>query len=238
MPVAFRVPGDDDTTYAATLYAADVAARMNAVFVFAHGAGAGQAHPFMVRYARGLADRGLDVVTFNFPYMERGKSAPDRAPVLEATFRRVVSAAASHRHVRADRVFIGGKSMGGRMATHVAAAPATWPADAPPLAGVVVFGYPLNPPGGSRRSADRVSHLFALAAPALIVQGTRDNFGGPDDLRRALAATPLASPITIHDVPTGDHSLAVLKSAGPQDDVDRSIWDHVGRWTADPRSTS
>src|SRR5688572_31818176 len=122
-PMAFDIPSDAGPAQSALLYPADVAARRDALLVLAHGAGAGQSHPFMVRYARGLAERGLDVVTFNFPYMEARRSAPDRAPVLEDAFRRAVVAAAAHRHVRAKRLFIAGKSMGGRMATHLAAAP-------------------------------------------------------------------------------------------------------------------
>lgn len=204
-----------------------------ALLVLAHGAGAGQSHPFMVRYATALAARGLDVVTFNFPYMDAGRGSPDRAPVLEAAFRRAVISAISHRDLQGHKVFVGGKSMGGRIATHLAAAPDQWPSDTPLLGGVVVFGYPLTPPGGSRKSNDRVSHLFKLAAPVLIVQGTRDNFGGPDAIRDAIGDASPAPPITIHTVPTGDHSLAVLKSAGrAQRDVDAEIFDTVSVWIA------
>ena len=224
--MAFDIPSDAGPAQSAMLYPADTATRRDVLFVLAHGAGAGQSHPFMVRYARGLAERGLDVVTFNFPYMEARRSAPDRAPVLEDAFRRAIVAAAAHRHVRAERLFIGGKSMGGRMATHLAAVPDAWPTAAPALSGVVVFGYPLTPPGGARKSNDRVSHLLRLAVPLLIVQGTRDNFGGPQDLEAALGdATP---PIAIHPVETGDHSLTVRKSIGrTQDQVDAGIWDAV-----------
>jgi predicted alpha/beta-hydrolase family hydrolase len=157
----------------------------------------------MVRYAQGLAERGVDVVTFDFPYIQAQRRAPDRAPVLEDTFRRVVAAAAARPELNGRRVFIGGKSMGGRMATHVAAAPDLWPPSAPPLAGVVVFGYPLNPPGGpSKRSPDRVSHLARIVVPLHVVQGTRDTFGGPDAIR---AAMPNA---TVHAVAGADHSPA------------------------------
>src|SRR5262245_287449 len=186
-PAAFHVAGDPPLATSAMLYRAEAPKPLRTSFVFAHGAGAGQSHPFMVRYARGLAERGLDVVTFNFAYMEAGRKSPDRAPVLEETFRRVIVAAAAHRHVTARRLLIGGKSMGGRMATHLAAARESWPDKAPPLDGVVVFGYPLNPPGGpSRVSPDRVSHLVRIAVPTLIVQGTRDSFGGPDDIMQAV----------------------------------------------------
>jgi uncharacterized protein len=189
----------------------------------------------MIRYAQGLADRGIDVVTFNFPYMEAGKRAPDKAPVLEDAFRRVIVAAAAHRHVHADRLVIGGKSMGGRMATHLAANMEAWPANAPPLNGVVVFGYPLNPPGatrperakrveGSKASPDRVSHLRKIKVPTLIVQGTRDSFGGPDAIEAALAGGPHV--ITVYGVDGGDHSLAVRKK-GAGEQIDQDVWGRV-----------
>jgi predicted alpha/beta-hydrolase family hydrolase len=232
-PVAFHVEGDAPLTTTAMLYQADLATRRGVLFVMAHGAGAGQSSPWMVRYARGLAERGLDVVTFNFPYMEAGRRGPDRAPILEAAFRRVIESAAAHRHVLATRLFIGGKSMGGRMATHLAAAPESWPATAPPLDGVVVFGYPLNPPGGSRVSPDRVSHLGRIAVPVLIVQGTRDTFGGPDDIRRAIHGGAAGLPITIHAVEGGDHSLAIRKGRGrTSEEVDHEVQSAVAEWVA------
>jgi predicted alpha/beta-hydrolase family hydrolase len=229
-PVAFHVVGDAELSHGALLYQADPSARRDVLCVLAHGAGQGQSSPWMMRYARGLADRGLDVVTFDFPYMQAGRRAPDRAPVLEDAFRRVIVSSAAHRHVAANRLIIGGKSMGGRMATHLAAAPARWPAAAPPLDAVVVFGYPLNPPGGSKTSPDRVSHLLKLTVPTLIVQGTRDSFGGPDDIRRALANRGAESTIRVHAVEGGDHSLAVRKKGASGGD--EHIWDAVVSWTA------
>ena len=229
-PVAFHVKGDAELSHAALLYQADPSARRDVLCVLAHGAGQGQSSPWMMRYARGLADRGLDVVTFDFPYMQAGRRAPDRAPVLEDAFRRVIVSAAAHRHVQATRLMIGGKSMGGRMATHLAAAPGAWPAEAPPLDAVVVFGYPLNPPGGSKSSPDRVSHLLELSVPTLIVQGTRDTFGGPDDIRRALADRGGTSTIHVHAVEGGDHSLAVRKKGATGGD--EQIWGAVVSWLA------
>jgi uncharacterized protein len=229
-PVAFHVKGDAALSHGALLYQADSGARRDVLCVLAHGAGQGQSSPWMMRYARGLADRGLDVVTFDFPYMQAGRRAPDRAPVLEDAFRRVIVSAAAHRHVQANRLMIGGKSMGGRMATHLAAAPGAWPSDAPPLDAVVVFGYPLNPPGGSKTSPDRVSHLLQLTVPTLIVQGTRDSFGGPDDIRRALADRGGKSTIHIHAVDGGDHSLAVRRKGATSGD--EQIWDAVVSWMA------
>ncbi len=104
------------------------------VFVFAHGAGAGQASPFMRRYAERLAEHGIDVVTFDFPYMAARRKMPDRPPVLERAFRAVVDAAVAAGGGARRVVFVGGKSMGGRMATHLAAQPDQW-TSAVPLGG-------------------------------------------------------------------------------------------------------
>jgi predicted alpha/beta-hydrolase family hydrolase len=182
----------------------------------------------MVRYARGLAARGIDVVTFDFPYMEARRRAPDKAPILERSFREAIEAAARRQDRPAGRLVIGGKSMGGRIATHLAAAPGEWPEALPPLAGVVALGYPLTPPGGGQRQ-DRVSHLFAMRVPLLIVQGTRDSFGGPDQLGSALGNR--APHIVVHAVEGGDHSLAVPKSrARSQHDVDAAVFDAITTW--------
>ena len=172
----------------------------DAVLVLAHGAGAGQTHAFMVGIARALAACGVDVVTFDFPYTHAGRKLPDRQPVLEACFRRVLEWAVARAAGRGrTRAFIGGKSMGGRMATHVAAGD-------PELArGVVALGYPLRPPG--RSGTDRVSHLQTLRTPLLVVQGTRDAFGTPGDITGAMTAVP--GPVTVVPVEGGDHSFAV-----------------------------
>jgi predicted alpha/beta-hydrolase family hydrolase len=189
-------------------------ARASALLVLAHGAGAGQAHPFMVRTARGLAARGIDVVTFDFPYMAAGRKVPDKAPVLEQAFHEAIAAA--RRQSGARRVFIGGKSMGGRMATHLGAA------DVPDVAGIIALGYPLHPPG--RPDQLRVAHLPAIRLPILIVQGERDTFGTPDELRPHLAA--IAGPATLHVVAGGDHSLAVRNRKGNDD----AILDVIAAW--------
>jgi predicted alpha/beta-hydrolase family hydrolase len=243
-PVAFKLPGDPETTVAAALYAPADDRNLDALFVFAHGAGAGHFHPFMTGYAEGLANRGVTVVTFNFPYMEKRRKTPDRAPVLEDAFRRAVLGAVEQRHVRASKLFIGGKSMGGRIATHLgaslapgAAAPddhAKWP-QAPLPSGVIALGYPLAPPR-SRRTGDRVTHLKALKVPTLIVQGTRDPFGGPDEVSEAIADAPAPPPIEVLPVEGGDHSFAVLKSSGRDPAVVHAeIQDAVAAWIAKQR---
>jgi uncharacterized protein len=230
-PVAFKLPEDPDTTVAAALYAPNAERDLQALLVFAHGAGAGQFHPFMSGYAEGLANRGVTVVTFDFPYMEKRRKTPDRAPVLEDAFRRAVVGAVEQRHVRASKLFIGGKSMGGRIATHVAASLNKWP-QAPQPSGVVAFGYPLAPPR-SKRTGDRVTHLKTLTVPTLIVQGTRDPFGGPDEITEAIADASPQPAIEVLTVEGGDHSFAVLKSSGrDQAMVHADIQDAVAAWIA------
>ena len=202
-------------------------------FVFAHGAGAGQASPFMRRYAERIAGHGIDVVTFDFPYMAARRKMPDRPPVLERAFRAMVEASIANATLPPRAVFVGGKSMGGRMATHLAAQPEQW-TSAVPLGGAVAIGYPLKPPGP--RGGDRVSHLRQLAVPTLVVQGTRDTFGGPDDVRAAVGPQPR---LTILPVATGDHSMKVQASAGrPQAEVEREIVQAIADWMraqVDPR---
>ena len=187
-----------------------------ALLVLAHGAGAGQQHPFMVATARGLAARGFDVVTFDFPYMAQRRGAPDRPPVLEQSFRDVIAAA--RRWSRAEPLFIGGKSMGGRMATHLGAE------RLPGLHGIVVLGYPLHPPGKAQQL--RVAHLPAIEVPVLIVQGERDAFGTPGEFAPHLAS--MKAKVTLHVVERADHSLAVrgAKGAGVHD----SILDTISAW--------
>ena len=228
-PVAFQLPGDPNTTVAAALYAAEPERSVDALLVFAHGAGAGHFHPFIASYAEGLSHRGVTVVTFNFPYMEKRRKTPDRAALLEDAFRRAVAGGVAHRHVRASHLFIGGKSMGGRIATHLAASLDKWP-EAPLPSGVIALGYPLAPPR-SKRTGDRVTHLRALTVPGLIVQGTRDPFGGPDEVQEAIAGAAPPPPITVVPVDGGDHSFGVLKSSGRDPkQVHDDIQDAVVSW--------
>jgi len=203
----------------ATGYAAARPAR--ALLVLAPGAGAGQRHPFMVSVARGLADRGIDVVTFDFPYRRAGRRVPDRAPALEAAFREAVDAARGWR--AGDRLFVGGKSMGGRMATHLAAAGLDG------LCGVVALGYPLHPPG--RPDRPRIAHLPSIAVPVLVVQGERDTFGTPDELAPVIES--MRAPVHLHAVAGGDHSLVVR--GAPRGEVPADVLDVVRAWVEDAR---
>jgi predicted alpha/beta-hydrolase family hydrolase len=196
-PEAFSVALPSGGTVTALHYAAAPAA---AAVVLAHGAGAGQLSTFMTQTARAFARAGFDAITFNFPYIEQKRRVPDRAPVLEACYTAVVRDVRERVPSAARALFIGGKSMGGRMATHIAAADRALAVD-----GLVLFGYPLHPPGKPDRRRD--AHLPSIASPVLVVQGSRDPFGTPDELRPGLASIP--GPVTLHVVDGGDHSFKV-----------------------------
>jgi predicted alpha/beta-hydrolase family hydrolase len=169
--------------------------------VLAHGAGAGMHTDFMHAFATGLAASGARVVRFNFAYVEAGRKAPDRQAVLEETYRAVVDHVREHMSPAA--LVLGGKSMGGRIASHVVAAGT--PAD-----GLVFLGYPLHPPGRPDRMRD--SHLYDLACPILFVEGTRDPFCPLETLERV--RQNIAAPNQLYVVADGDHSLKVRKSSG------------------------
>ena len=200
-----------------------------------HGAGAGQTSPFMVKFAEGLAARGVDIVTFNFLYTEQKRKVPDRPDVLEACYRAVIDAARAHAPFAGNKVFIGGKSMGGRIASQLAAAcpePTRGAGDATAaaLSGLVLLGYPLHPPGKPQQL--RVAHLPDIRVPVLVVQGERDPFGSPDELRPHFAK--VASPVKVNVIERGDHSLAPPKGgARSAEEVHGEIQDAVAGWIAD-----
>jgi uncharacterized protein len=193
-------------------------ARADTTFVLAHGAGANQSHPFMIRFATALAERGIETITFNFVYSEQKRRIPDPTPKLEACYRKVIEAVRG----RGDtgKLVIGGKSMGGRMASHLAAAGEDG------IAGLVMLGYPLHPPG--RPDKLRVAHLERITVPTLIVQGAKDSFGTPDELRPYLEQ--FKAPVELCVVDDADHSFKVPKRVRSQDETDRRVLDEVERW--------
>jgi hypothetical protein len=200
-----------------------------ATLILAHGAGAPQTHPFMVAAASALAERGLPVVTFNFPYMDPRRKLPDRTKVLEQTWIDVLTHVAARAGV-SKRCFIGGKSMGGRIASHVAVQERRADLAVVP-AGLVFLGYPLHPPGKPEQRRD--AHLGRLLSPALFVQGTRDVFGTPEELAPVIRELgPRRA--TLHVVDQGDHSFAVPRSAGrSRQEVLAEVWDTVAQWVTE-----
>jgi uncharacterized protein len=190
--------------------------------ILAPGAGADHNSAFMVSFARDLASRGLTVVTFNFPYAQHGRRVPDPAATLESCWRAVITAVRQQAGPGVP-LFAGGKSMGGRIASHVAADAGV----SAELAGLVFLGYPLHPPGQPGRG--RTAHWPRVVLPALFVQGTRDPFAAVDELREVLPR--FAGPVTLRIVEAGDHSFKILRSAGrPQDEVHADIRETIAQW--------
>lgn len=208
------------------VYAAGRRGRRGVTLVLGHGAGADQTSPFMTAFATGLAARGVDVLTFNFLYTEQGRRAPDVNNKLEACTRAAIEAARDLRQFKANRLMIGGKSLGGRIASQVAAAGVEG------LAGLVFLGYPLHPPGKTDRQ--RAAHLPQIQAPMLFVQGTRDPFGTSAELSEVLKTLKLRA--AIHEVAGGDHSFTVTKSSPvSQEEVYAAAQDAIAQWIEDQR---
>jgi len=189
-----------------------------AAFVLAHGAGAGQKSAFIVDAARGLADRSITTATFDFPYITAGRKVPDRAPVLEQAWREAIAAARSRWGNLS--LFIGGKSMGGRIASQVAAQ-----GDVGALKGLIFFGYPLHPPGRPEQMRD--GHLPDIREPMLFIQGSRDPFGREDEIRALL---PRLQRATLHDIAGGDHSFRVPGGKAKQQDTIIHVLDTAAAW--------
>lgn len=182
--------------------AASIAASIETplTLVLAHGAGAPMDSPFMNEFARGIAAHGFRVARFEFPYMharrEHGKrGAPDPPARLQASWREAVAALGG-----GGRLVIGGKSMGGRIASMVA--------DEVGARGLVCLGYPFHPPGQPEKL--RTAHLRELRTPTLIVQGTRDAFGLPEEV----AGYALSPAIQVTWIESGDHSWKAPKASG------------------------
>lgn len=214
----------DGETVTAVAYPANAGGRIGVTFVLAHGAGAGQFSPFIVKFAIGLSSRGVDVMTFNFLYTERRRRLPDRTDRLEACFRAVIDAAQSHAGFDGNFIFAGGKSMGGRIASHLAAAERK---NATTIKGLVFLGYPLHPPG--KPQALRAVHLPKIHVPMLFVQGAHDPFGTSEELLQVLPS--LRAPVTLRLVERGDHSLAPPKGSGTSvEQIYEDIQDAIVKW--------
>jgi predicted alpha/beta-hydrolase family hydrolase len=178
--------------------------------ILAHGAGAGMDHEFMEFIATGLAERGLRVVRFEFPYMARRRATgsrrpPDRLPVLREAWLSAIES------IDAERLVIGGKSMGGRIASLIA--------DEAGVDGLICLGYPFHPSGKSEQV--RTEHLVSLRTPTLIVQGERDALGNREEVR----GYELSKQVKLHWLTDGDHSFKPRKASGRT--VDDNLYEAV-----------
>jgi uncharacterized protein len=182
--------------------------------ILAHGAGQGIDSPFMKYFHEAMPQRGLLSVQFNFEYMEKGKKIPDPQPKMQALYRQIVGeVAVAH---RPQKIFIGGKSMGGRVASYIAG-------DTPQVSGLVFLGYPLHPPGKQDQMRD--AHLYDLKLPMLFLSGTRDTLAERPRLEKVVSR--IGDRATLIWTEGGDHSLKVgRKGANTLD----AAADAIGEW--------
>ncbi|MEW6125742.1 MAG: alpha/beta fold hydrolase [Acidobacteriota bacterium] len=214
-----KVKLSDTESVTAVTYKANRRNQFGITLLLGHGAGADQNSEFMVTFAKGLAARGVDTVTFNFLYTEMGRKAPDRPDKLEACYRAVIDAVL--KKSTGNRLFIGGKSMGGRIASQVAAQ------SIEPVSGLIFLGYPLHPPGKPEQL--RAAHLPNIGKPLLFVQGERDAFGTPAELAPVLKKLKPAA--TVFPIPKGDHSFGVpKKNPIPQAEIYSMAMDEIVGW--------
>jgi uncharacterized protein len=227
-PEKLEVSVNENDTVTALLYPAAKQNRSGVTIVLGHGAGANQLSGFMQLFATGLATRGLDAMTFNFIYMERGRGAPDQKAKLESCFRAVLEAALKNKKLKGNRLVIGGKSMGGRIASQLAATLSEAKEElARAISGLVFLGYPLHPPGNPAKL--RVEHLASIRLPMLFVQGTRDSLGTPDEIKPFLKNLRPAA--KIYEIQGGDHSFKAPKKFGrTQDEIYDSAMDQIVTW--------
>jgi len=197
-------------------------AKADALFVLAHGAGAGMRHAFMERSAQALATRRIATLRYQFPYMEKGKRAPSPRPTLLRTVRGAVAFAGEL--APELPLLAGGKSMGGRMSSLAASEQAL-----PGVRGLVFFGFPLHAAG--KPGTERADHLRAVSVPMLFLQGTRDKLA--ELARLEPICNELGSQATLHVVEGGDHSFHVLKRSGrSEDEVMNELCDSVAAFAS------
>jgi predicted alpha/beta-hydrolase family hydrolase len=168
--------------------------KSKAAIILAHGAGQGMNSSFMTYFHTELANRGFLTAKFDFEYMEAKRRVPDPQPRLQARYRSVVDEVIAK--YQPERLIIGGKSMGGRVASYIAP-------DMLQLSGLVFLGYPLHPPGKPDQLRDQ--HLYALKIPMLFVSGTKDTFARRELLERVV--NKIGDNATLVWVEGGDHSL-------------------------------
>jgi len=200
------------------------------LFIYAPGAGSNNNDPFGSYLSQRMVHEGIALVRFQFPYMEAGKRRPDSPALLEETWNHVIETV----RMPNTKLIVGGRSMGGRIASHVEA-------QGTAVDALALFAYPLHPPGNSTKSRGR--HLPEITSPTLFCSGTRDAFATPDELAAAAATVPSA---TVHPLEGADHGFSVLKSSGrTREDVWSEVTDFLLSWlethvlergnTTDPR---
>ncbi|MEJ0012030.1 MAG: alpha/beta family hydrolase [Bauldia sp.] len=211
-PVTIEI---DDEPKVSGLLIAPKAAR--AIYVLAHGAGAGMTHPFLAKFAALLADRGIATLRYQFPYMEVGSRRPDSPRVAEATVRAAVAEARK----RKLPVFAGGKSFGGRMTSGAEGHSAMG------VLGLAFLGFPLHPPGAP--ATTRADHLADVTVPMLFLQGTNDEFAQLDLLKPVVKK--LGKTATLHLIEAGNHSFRVPAKTGRKEpEVMAELADTLVAW--------
>jgi predicted alpha/beta-hydrolase family hydrolase len=215
-----KIAVNDAESVTAILYPAGKKDRAGVTIVLGHGAGADQLSGFMRMVAAGLSQRGCDALTFNFLYKEQGRPVPDPKGRLISCYRAVIAAALDNKKLKGNKLVIGGKSMGGRIASQVAAE------EGKRVAGLVFLGYPLHPPGRPDKLRDE--HLKEIEAPMLFCQGSRDTFGTEDEIKAIIRKHKL--PAKLYVIESGDHSFKVPKSVKPQQQVYEEVMDELARW--------
>jgi uncharacterized protein len=219
----WTIPVGNETTSA--IYDAAPNGDTSTVFVCAHGAGGNMADKSMIAVTRALAARGLSTVRFNFLYKEKRSSRPDPMPKLKDTTTAVVERARAELDPRT--LIIGGRSMGGRAASMLAA-------DGFDCSGLLLLAYPLHPPGKPDQLRD--AHLPSIRVPVLCVNGTRDPFCTPELMKRVLER--VTTPWEMLWLDGADHSFHVLKSSGKTDaQVMTEVADAAEKWVARVRSS-
>jgi len=198
----------------------DGPAQPRALYVFAHGAGAGMTHPFMADVAAGLAARGIATLRYQFPYMERASKRPDPPAVAHEAVRAAIDEAA--RLMPGVPLFAGGKSFGGRMTSQAQAN-----APLPGVRGLVFVGFPLHPAG--KPATERANHLFDVKIPMLFLQGSRDTLAEVSLLEPLVRK--LGSHATLRIFEDADHSFHVPARSGRSDrQVADDMLDAAARW--------
>jgi predicted alpha/beta-hydrolase family hydrolase len=190
--------------------------------ILAHGAGNDMHSSFVSHFHHAFAEAGLLSIKFNFPYTDAGRKVPDRMELLENTWRAVIKAVRTDSKLAPKHLFLAGKSMGGRVASHVVA-------QGEPCDGLIFLGYPLHPAKQTEKL--RIDHWSNIHCPTLFVEGARDSLCDLELLKAKLPLIP--GPTTLYIVEGGDHSFKVPKSLGKeQDAVFANISHDIIAWLA------